>query len=102
MEDERFPWAPEDAVSITRDHNAKLEQQANALALQMAEDEIHYCENTKTTLLFPKSFCSCGPEETDLEQARRTSGSFAQSQARLARALDLLASRVRPHLGKEQ
>ena len=72
MDAERFAWAREDEQSIVREHNAKLEEQANALALRMAEDE--------------------------LERDRRSSGSFAESQARLSRALDLLTSRVRPHI----
>jgi hypothetical protein len=38
------------------------------------------------------------PEEPKLEQDRRTSGSFAEGQARLARALDNLTERLRPHL----
>jgi hypothetical protein len=52
------------------------EELADALALQMANEEL------------------------DMERDRRTSGSFAESQARLSRALDLLTSRITPHLEK--
>ena len=37
-------------------------------------------------------------DEELLEQERRTSGSFSESQARLARAIDGLTALAKPHL----
>ena len=49
--------------------------------------------------------CDClrdDEPEPASEQDLRCSGSFAESQARLARALDLLTGRVAPHLREEK